>query len=451
MTTLFAIVLASLVMAPGDEATPPPDENAKRIEAVKTYLLPDNTADQRQALKQLSEATPTQVADALANWRDHCKVEQEFQTLKINIPTGKRKPPKELIVEVKTPQEFKARTAYPLLIALHGQGGNGKQFLRAVVALLGEQSEGFIIAAPTDYNGMWLGASELESAEPNLLLDRLKRSFPIDTDRIYAMGYSIGGHASFLLATFYKDQIAATVSLAGTCAIQMGAECLDVLLPNIHNTPVLAVYGENDQSKDPTTNKPAGIAIWNRYIEQQAAKLNLPITMIELPGVGHGGVIPPKDQLKAYLTTKRAPLSKQVSHRFRYTSQARDGWLRQIKFLGRRWDSQQLIVSPANGETVAEAMAAMLEQKLGYLGGTIDGQTINIDTRKCSRIEVLLNDDLVDLDQPIKIVVDGTVRFEGLAKRSVKTMLEIAKEDWEFQRLFPVRFQIARKGKAVQR
>ena len=171
----------------------------------------------------------------------------------------------------------------------------------------------------------------------------------------------------------------------------------------------------------------------------------------ELPGVGHGGVIPPKDAFAEILTKKRPPLSKTVSHRFRYTTQARDGWLRQTQFSGDPWTSQQLIVSPANNETVGEAMTAMLKEKLGYLGGKIDGQTIHIETHLCGQIEVLLNDDLVDLDKPITIVVDGTVRFEGTAKRKLRTLLDIAKDDWEFQRLFPVRFEVGRKGKAVQR
>ncbi len=451
MPTLLMIILTGLVIAPGDQEPKPPDENAKRIEAVRTYLQTDDSTERRLALKLLSEATHTQVAEALANWRNTCKVEDKNQTITIDIPTEKRNAPKKLTVEIKIPDKYGGTTTSPLLIALHGQGGNGKQFIRAASALLGEHAKEFIIAAPTDYNGMWLGASETESAEPVAIIDALKRRYPIDTDRIYVLGYSLGGHASFMLATLYKDSIAAVVPLSGTCAIQMGAECLDVLLPNIHSTQVLAVYGADDQSEDPATHQPAGIAVWNRYIKQQATKLNLPITMIELPGVGHGGVIPPHKELEEILSTKRAPLSKTASHRFRYTSQARDGWLRQTQFAGQPWTSQQLIVSPANGETIAEAMAAMLKEKLGYIGGTIDGQTINIETHLCNRIEVLLNDNLVDLDQPIKILVDGTIRFEGVAKRSIKTMLDIAQEDWEFQRVFPVRFQIGRKGKAIQR
>ncbi|GJM24420.1 MAG: hypothetical protein DHS20C16_08350 [Phycisphaerae bacterium] len=457
MRIFIAILLSCTSLALGDNSAPgasdtkAEEQDRQRIEAVRSYMTSANAAERKLALKQLSDATHPQLAHALGDWKITRKTEESTATIDVEIPGKTKRSAKLLKVEIKLPKEYGAQNSYPLVIALHGQGGNGRQFIRAVNALLGEQAEAFIIAAPTEYGGMWLGASADESAEPIALIDALKHRYAIDTDRIYVLGYSLGGHASFLMATLYKDQLAAAVPLSGTCAIQMGAECLDVLLPNIHSTPVLAVYGADDQSKNASTGEPAGIAVWNRYIKQQAAELKLPITMIELPGVGHGGVIPPKEALKDILSTKRAPLSKTVAHRFRYTTQARDGWLRQTQFSGKPWTSQQLIVSPANGETVAEAMAAMLREKLGYIGGTIDGQTINIETHLCGRIEVLLNEDLVDLDKPITIIVDGTIRFEGVAKRNTKTMLDIAKEDWEFQRLFPVRFQIGRKGKAIQR
>ncbi len=452
---ILAIASATLLatgLDPTEPATPyVPDETEQRIGYVNSYMMSEQKSERSHALRKLADDPIAEVAAAITKvqlWQD---MEAGISTRKIAIPTGRKQAAKTLEVELHVPEGYDAKTAYPLLIAYHGQGGDGKQFIRASLALLGEQAKEFIIAAPTDYNGMWLGSSATESEEPLHLINQLKHLVHIDTDRIYVMGYSLGGHASFLMATLHKDSIAAAVPLAGTCAIQMGAECLDVLLPNIHSTPVLAVYGANDQSEDPATNAPAGIAVWNRYIKQQAEKLKLPITMIELPDVGHGGVIPPKDALKETLSQKRAPLPKTVSHRFRHTPQARDGWLRQTKFSGKPWTSQQLIVSPANGETVAEAMAAMLKEKLGYIGGTIDGQTINIETHLSGQIEVLLNDDLVDLDKPITIIVDGTVRFEGIAKRKIRTMLDVAREDWEFQRLFPVHFQIGRKGKAVQR
>ena len=60
------------------------------------------------------------------------------------------------------------------------------------------------------------------------------------------------------------------------------------------------------------------------------------------------------------------------------------------------------------------------------------------------------HDDVVDLDKDITIFLDGTRKFDGRATRKIKTMLEVAAEDWEFQRLWPVRFDLSQRGRAVQ-
>ncbi|NOX57695.1 MAG: hypothetical protein GXP29_02400 [Planctomycetes bacterium] len=445
---LFSMITLFLP-AMGDKENTLPDETKARIEHVQTYLTAKDASARRPALRELLKASHTEIAAALQQaqiWED---MEPGFSTVQVNVPSAKKRTAKTLEVEVHLPKGYDPANAYPLLLAYHGQGGNGKNFIKAAIAILREKGDTFIVAAPTDYDGMWLGSTAEATEEPRKLLQTLKRRYHIDTDRVYAMGYSLGGHASFLMATFFGDSFAAVVPLAGTFAIQMGSACVDVLLPNARNVPMLVVYGENDQSIDPTTGKPAGIAVWNRFLKHSARRLDLPITMVELPGVGHGGVIPPEDALQEILSKRRGPLHHTLSHRFRYTSQSRVEWLRQTRFAGRPWSSQQLVVSPGAGESPEEAMAAMLDKKLGGIAGTIEGQHIQIHTLRCHRIELLLNDDLVDLDKAIRITVDGTVRFEGIAKRSVKTMLEVAKENWEFKRLFPVRFQIGKKGRAI--
>ena len=451
MIHLLCLIAPLLLPTNGDQAVEPDEATQARISTVQEYLTSTDSRARKQALGKLKGESIENLIAAIPQAQLWPKAEPGFSTLQLVVPTGSRNKAKTLDVEILLPETYDPVKAYPLLIAYHGQDGNGQQFIRAAMALLGPLASEFIVAAPTNYGGMWLGTKPKEAEEPLILFDHLRRAYHIDTDRMYVMGYSLGGHASFLLATLYKDHITAAVPLAGTRAIQMGAGCLDILLPNIAHTPVLTVYGADDQSTDPATGHPAGIAVWNRYIQHAAQEKNLPITMIELPGVGHGGVLPPKGALSKILTTKRPPPPKTVAHRFRYPSQGRDAWLRQTRFAGKPWSSEQLIVSPGAGETVDEAMTAMLKQKLAYIAGKIEGQNIRIETQHCDRIEVLLNDDLVDLDKDITITVDGTVRFEGKAKRSIETMLDIAKSDWEFQRLYPVRFQISRKGKAIQR
>ena len=109
-----------------------------------------------------------------------------------------------------------------------------------------------------------------------------------------------------------------------------------------------------------------------------------------------------------------------------------------------------MIVSPAVGESEKTAVTALLEDRLAFVGGRIEGQTVRLETRRCDQIELLLNDELLNLDKEIAIIVDGTRRFSGRAERRVETVLEMAYRDWDFHRLWPVRFRISSKGRAVQ-
>ena len=172
--------------------------------------------------------------------------------------------------------------------------------------------------------------------------------------------------------------------------------------------------------------------------------------MVELKGVGHDGVTPPPDGLNDILSRTRPHGIRRFSHWFRYPVQGRASWLRQTRFLGEPWTAQQIVVAPAWDETPSQAITGILEDRLAFIGGQIDGQTIRLQTRRCAKLDLLLNDDLVDLDQDITIYLNGTKRFQGRAQRRIATLLEVAGQDWDFQRLSTVRFQLSHEGRAVQ-
>ena len=77
----------------------------------------------------------------------------------------------------------------------------------------------------------------------------------------------------------------------------------------------------------------------------------------------------------------------------------------------------------------------MLKDKLFYIGGRIEDQTIHIETKRCAEIELRLFEKMVDFQKPITVIVNGRKRHEGLIRPSTTTLLEAAFEDWEFQRV----------------
>ncbi len=355
-------------------------------------------------------------------------------------------------VHIHVPETYDPARGYPLLLAFHGQDGDGAGYLRFALRLLGDRMNEFIVAAPTRLGGCFIGSPPVESSDPVALFRALKARYHIDTDRIYASGYSKGGHQSFLLGLLYPDILASAVPLAGTFATQVGLELVDLMLPNLQRLPMLVVYGELDRGQPGgRIDDRSGISGANRYIKARAKALDVPIGMMELKGVGHGGVTPPAERFHEMLSKVRTHHVKRIEHRFRYQPQGRIDWLRQTRFQGAPWKGEHIRVKPKGEGTYSDALVRKLKSTLPAIGGSIEGQEIRIRTRRCSEIELLLNDELVDMDLDIAVYLKGRIVFRGRPTPRITTLLDVAYEDWEFQGLYWVRYGITREGEIEER
>ena len=97
------------------------------------------------------------------------------------------------------PRNFSAQTALPLLVTLHGSGGNGRDMAEA---LAGEADKrGLLVLAPSSRGGTW-DVRHAPACDDTLFIDRaLSRTFAcatIDAKRIALMGLSDG--AAFALS-----------------------------------------------------------------------------------------------------------------------------------------------------------------------------------------------------------------------------------------------------------
>ena len=56
-----------------------------------------------------------------------------------------------------------------------------------------------------------------------------------------------------------------------------------------------------------------------------------------------------------------------------------------------------------------------------------------------------------DLDEPVRIKLNGRKAFEGVLERRVDTLLDVAASDWDFDRLFctRIRVKLGRRGKQM--
>ncbi len=134
----------------------------------------------------------------------------------------------------------------PLVMVLHGAGGNGTWIEGVTSFDLVAERETFIVVYPDGINGGWGDGRSFFDPNDDVsylthVMDFVSGQFEIDPARIYSTGYSMGGMMSFRLGCLLPDRIAAVASVASTFPRYQRAEC-DEAPP----VPVMMVLGTND-------------------------------------------------------------------------------------------------------------------------------------------------------------------------------------------------------------
>jgi polyhydroxybutyrate depolymerase len=151
--------------------------------------------------------------------------------------------------EIYTPSSYNPSHPMPLVLVFHGDDGSGRSI--ADVTRFNElaQKAGFIAVYPNGIDSSWNLRGSHRSALTNIddvsfvsaLLDRIEQTRSIDTQRIYATGFSRGAILVQDLACELPDRIAAFASVAGSLPYRIQPQCQP-------NTPIsmLMINGTND-------------------------------------------------------------------------------------------------------------------------------------------------------------------------------------------------------------
>ena len=86
--------------------------------------------------------------------------------------------------------------------------------------------------------------------------------------------------------------------------------------------------------------------------------------------------------------------------------------------MGSFWLSEQ---NPEETRRLAEGLYARMDAKI------VPGNRIEVTAQHVRRYTVLLNDQLVDMSQPVRIVTNGKLSFEGKIIPDVAVLLEEAR------------------------
>lgn len=348
-----------------------------------------------------------------------------------------------LRVTLRIPNAYDHRRPYPLLYVLHGRNGTGDGIIRYAEQLLGDEVEQYVVAAPTGYRQVVIHSTTPPSTEHLAALLAIRKNTHIDSDRVFAMGYSQGGHAAWTLAVHHPDQFAGVVAVAGTLTLPDYGELLETFLPNIAATRVFACWGENDVlgADRKTPSESGGIAGLNCRLCRLAAGLELPLTWYEVPNQGHGGVEPPRRDLDTLLAATREHYPRSIRHVFRLPYQGQTAWIEAHAWRGPWWDNRPLTIryhqgeNPDDPEVQRAALARTIRGRLGELRGEIDGQNIRVYRKKISELTVWIGDGMIDWDQPVSLNVNGRDAFEGTLTPDLFVCLTQVARTYDFDRL----------------
>lgn len=408
MIETAALVLLGLIRQDQEEKEPPtPEAVWKMVDDGETAKLKEGLGgDTAKLVQALKAGRP--LAEAPAGERKE----------KLTDLFGRET---DLLTVV--PRKYDKAKPPGVLLLLHGLDATGAQHkdLYRVFA----EANNYILLAPTaqpeppdarneDYAEGIRGAklkhwwSYRNGNFPLAALSDLKKRYAVDENRVVLLGYSMGGFGAWNIGLRYPDRWSAIVSLAGGFSrneynaryeIDDKARKLHV---NGFNLPAYIVHGDVDETV------PVEFA---RECRNQVKKLGYEHHYVEVPKGKHllnlreGGVI--LNDLEKWLKTRvRKPHPKEVKHYAIGDYCPRSYWVKIEQF----------------GAPSAEIKAS------------IKDQVIDFTQTGAKKVTFYVDETLLDLSKPVKVMHGKEVLHEGILEPSFDVLLESwrVREDREF-------------------
>lgn len=175
------------------------------------------------------------------------------------------------------PDQYDGSKATPLLVALHGMGGDENSMFDGYHEALKVQVQrvGFIAVCPKgrESASMYRGPAEQDVLD---VIAEVRRDYKIDPSRIFLMGHSMGGYGTWSTAIDHPELFAALGPISG--GGNAGA------MDKIKDIPEYVVHGDDDRTVNVNMS---------RTMVAAGKKLGAPITYVEVPGGSHVSVAEP--------------------------------------------------------------------------------------------------------------------------------------------------------------
>jgi pimeloyl-ACP methyl ester carboxylesterase len=199
---------------------------------------------------------------------------------------------------VLPPKDYDPEKKYALILTLHGAAVKASRLVDCHA-----QKDWAFVVAPTNrrrYGFDWQDWGRLDALE---VLSLVKKTFPIDSDRVYLTGHSMGGHGTWHIAMSHPHLFAAAAPLAGWTCFQLyipwflqksytfaepgqitirdmslREDFVPDFVENALNLPIFITQGGSDDNVPP---------VHSRLFASLLDELNYQYHYKEIPGKGH--------------------------------------------------------------------------------------------------------------------------------------------------------------------
>lgn len=294
-----------------------------------------------------------------------------------------------------------AEEPYALVVLLHGGGQGDGHWRSGADMFIGPFRKALgrvIFLCPTVLEKRYAewGKNPAEEDYVKELMKAAKRTWPIDTDRVYCAGYSMGGYGTWHYGGHQADVFAGLVSGAGGILLGMhrGETWGWGILSNLRHTPITFAHSKDDEPSPVWSDQVA-----DRILTELAARYGGGYVhrYTEYENGGHAGAVRDMGPAVAWAAAHQRP---------RYP---------------------KAVVWEPSREFIRHFYWLRVERPQFFtrLEAAIDGNTIDLNlTGLNGGFSILLNEHLVDMSRPVTVRCAGEQVFSGMVQPSLSAMIQ---------------------------
>jgi len=346
---------------------------------------------------------------------------------------------------VNVPANYDPSKKYQVRFQLHGGIGrtqdNKPRNDGKIGDLAGADGQFYVLPFAWDHAPWWDNDQVMNL---DAIIDSLKRTYNIDENRVVLSGVSDGATGTYYIAMRDTTPFASFLPLNGFIMV-LGNEEIDdgkIYPNNLVNKPFYVVNGGKDPLYPAARVEPFTMHLMQAGVE---------ISYAPQPEGEHNTKWWPdvKGEYERFVTEHpRDPNPAKLSWRAGDMQHNRAHWLIIDKFGAAPGeaktmdDANDILVQVPDSDTAAEDTMFGVAQPVGRIDAERKDNTITATTTGVTAFTVLLSPDVIDFNQPVKIIANGHEVFNARVERSLPTLLKWAAHDNDRTMLYAAELHI---------